>query len=422
EDKVLINGKYKSLILDLKKGEIYRVNESAKKIISLGEKGFTIKDTIDFLKSNLDHSEIRNFIDNLTNQGFIQQSLEPKKLVQYEKTPTKLDLLWIEVTPRCNLKCVHCYVTADEFRKDPELPKEVIIRVIDDAADEGCRRLQFTGGEPTLRADLHELINHASNTDIKKIEVFTNGTLLTEKMIKDFSDLGVTVALSIYSHKQEIHDEITQSHGSHRKTVNSLNLLLDYGIQVRCGIIAMKQNESELEETKNYLSRLGVITTSVDPIRPIGRGLDNTHWPSKSELFKFRTEPNFYFNEQTFIKNHFWNACWFGKAAVSSSGDVLPCVFARDQVVGNVLYKRFRDILNGEKMLELWGLNKDEVEICRDCEYRYVCRDCRPWAYGLSGDLFSKSPRCAYDPKNGEWSSPILANKCAFFWKDNKRI
>jgi radical SAM protein with 4Fe4S-binding SPASM domain len=415
KDKVIVNGKNKSLIIDLKLGEIYRINESARNIISLGEKGLTVKDTIEHLESDLDFSEIITFVDDLENNGFIQRSIGQKKPVQYEKPPPKLDLLWIEVTPSCNLRCVHCYASADEFQNALELPKDVIFRVIDDAADEGCRKIQFTGGEPTLRADLRELINHADSKGIRNIEVFTNGTLLSEEMIRNFSDMGVSVALSLYSHKKEVHEGITQSQGSYRKSFDSLRMLLEHGVPVRCGIIAMKQNEAEIEDTKEYLTGQGDIKTSVDPIRPAGRGIDTTFWPTKPELFKFRMEPDFYFDEETFRKNLYWNPCWYGKAAVSSSGDVLPCVFSRDQIVGNVLHERLSDILRGEKMLNLWGLNKDKIETCRDCEYRYVCQDCRPWAKGFSGNLNSKSPRCAYDPLKGEWDSPLLASICKSF-------
>jgi radical SAM protein with 4Fe4S-binding SPASM domain len=69
--------------------------------------------------------------------------------------------------------------------------------------------------------------------------------------------------------------------------------------------------------------------------------------------------------------------------------------------------KGYRDrplsqIVSGE-MRRFWSLNKDGVATCRDCEYRYFCPDCRPWASGHSGDLRGKSPVCTYNPYTGEW-------------------
>jgi hypothetical protein len=64
-----------------------------------------------------------------------------------------------------------------------------------------------------------------------------------------------------------------------------------------------------------------------------------------------------------------------------------------------------RKIILGREMLKLWRLSMDRIEVCKDCEYRYVCEDCRPWAYGLTDNLCAKSPRCTYNPYTGEWGS-----------------
>ncbi|MEM2367799.1 MAG: SPASM domain-containing protein, partial [Candidatus Bathyarchaeia archaeon] len=147
----------------------------------------------------------------------------------------------------------------------------------------------------------------------------------------------------------------------------------------------------------------GVYTRPPDPIRPSGRGRNMENWPTEYGQAFLQTKPSFIISRENYEKNKRWNSCWFGKAAVTSSGNVIPCVFARDQVVGNVKHQSLAEIILGEKMLRLWGLNRDQIEVCRDCEYRYVCEDCRPWAYGLTGNLYAKSPRCTYNPYTGEW-------------------
>jgi hypothetical protein len=53
----------------------------------------------------------------------------------------------------------------------------------------------------------------------------------------------------------------------------------------------------------------------------------------------------------------------------------------------------------------LWSINKDQITVCKDCEFRYVCTDCR--AYLLdAGDLYSKPSKCTYDPYTAEWRPP----------------
>lgn len=73
--------------------------------------------------------------------------------------------------------------------------------------------------------------------------------------------------------------------------------------------------------------------------------------------------------------------------------------------MGNVQRSTLAEILAGEQLYALWGLTKDQVEVCRDCEYRYACGDCRPAAMGRYGNLYAKYPRCSYNPYAGEWKS-----------------
>ena len=334
-----------------------------------------------------------------------------------EQKYTPGQVVW-ETTLRCNLKCIHCYADAECKKTDNEneLSKDEIIKLIDDSVVLGCKKLQFTGGEPLLKKDLIQIINHAKKRNVDYIEVFTNGTLLTEAMIKYFAKQGINVAMSIYSHKPDTHDKITGVRGSHGKTIDSLKLLLAYEVPLRCAVVAMKQNEMDLEDTSYFLSRLGILSGPPDPIRPTGRGLNSDFWPEEYGIRTYRTQPDFLFNKEFYEKNLFWNSCWYGKAAVTSLGDVIPCVFARDIIVGNIREQKFSDIMNSKKMLNLWSLNKDKINTCKSCEYRYICRDCRPWAYGTTKSLYSKSPRCTYNPYTGEWKKlhkkQSISEKC----------
>ena len=295
-------------------------------------------------------------------------------------------------------------VQKDEENNPSDLSNEDIKSIIDQAAALGVQKIQFTGGEATLRNDLKDLINHAKAKDFKFIEVFTNGTLLDESMIRFFAKKRISVAMSIFSYKAATHDAITGSPGSFERTLNSLKLLLAYNVPTRCAIVAMKQNEDELYGTSYFLSELGVLHRPPDPVRPTGRGIDEENWPQNYGLKFMQTNPTFFVNQEFFEKNRNWNSCWFGKIAVTSEGNVLPCVFAREQVAGNIKQSSLSEILNSEIMLDFWGLTKDKVEVCKDCEFRYVCQDCRPWAYGITGKLTAKSPRCTYDPYTGVWA------------------
>jgi radical SAM protein with 4Fe4S-binding SPASM domain len=404
-DTILVKGAKHSVLLDLKNKKIFRVNSSARSILELAGQGLTLEEVVKRVKRRVNASDTRSFIEDLSNQGLVMISETMPQSVPEKIPHPKLSMLWIEVTSRCNLRCVHCYATAEnEDERMKELSTNEIMTIIDEAATLGCQEIQFTGGEATLRLDLKELIEHAGGKSVE-IEVFTNGTQLNESIVKFFKEKNVNVAMSIYSYNAETHDSITQVRGSHERTLKSLKLLQAHGVPVRCGVVAMKQNESELEETCHFLSRLGVLERPPDPIRPTGRAKGLEYWPTEYGKKHMQTKPAFMISREDYERNRWWNSCWVGKAAVTAQGDVLPCVFARSQVVGNVRNQTLTEIVKSKAMVNLWSLTNDQIEVCKDCEYRYVCEDCRPWASEFTGNLHAKSPKCKYNPYSGEWGS-----------------
>jgi radical SAM protein with 4Fe4S-binding SPASM domain len=400
DDCVLVNGIKNSVIINFKNQEIFRANNFSKRIIELGETGYRLSEVSKLLE--LEVIDLQTFIKELAEKNLIRFSSKPKIDKTIEKSSPKLDFLWMEVTSQCNLRCSHCYADARPKQYDDPSTDE-IKKWIDEVADLGCKKVQFTGGECTIRNDLRELIAYAKEKGFDTIEVFTNGTLLTETLIQYFSQNGINVALSLYSYRSETHEAITGIPGSFAKTLGSIKLLLAYEVPIRCAVIAMKQNEDELDGTCHFLNEMGIYSKPPDPIRPIGRGIDKENWPSKYGLRSIQTNPDFSVDRKIYEQSLFWNNCWFGKITITNDGNVLPCVFARDQIAGNVRKKALSQIIN-EDMIKFWGLNKDKVKVCKDCEYRYLCHECRPWAYGFTGDIYAKSPRCTYDPYNGKWN------------------
>ena len=407
EKKVLVDGAKYSLIIDFKEGGLHRLNSSAREILHQCQKGVSIEKYL--AMNGLDDNYIDSFIKNLLNKNLANIVKQPQ-LVSQEATANdspQLNFLWIEVTSRCNLRCIHCYA---ESHEEPtyELNTASIIDWLNQAFDLGCRKIQFTGGECTLRKDLPELISFARKKGFVVIEIFTNATLLDESMIQFLLKNKIRVAVSLYSYKASTHDHICGIPGSHKKTIESLKLLLAHGVKVRGSIIAMKQNEKEIKATEFFLSELGAPSGPADPIRPCGRGRSMENWPNEYGRCIIRKDPCFFPEQTLYNVSRYWNSCWFGKAAISATADVMPCVFARQLVAGNLERHSLRNIVN-DGLTFYWKLNRDKVSVCRDCEYRYICRDCRPWAYGYSGDLYAKTPTCTYNPYQGEWGKTETA-------------
>lgn len=99
--------------------------------------------------------------------------------------------------------------------------------------------------------------------------------------------------------------------------------------------------------------------------------------------------------------NRKYNSCWGGKIAVKSDGSVRPCIYSHI-TLGNIHTDDITLIL--KKLKTLWSITHDKVEKCKDCELKYVCRDCREYAMRETGNLYSAPVNCFYDPCTGTWN------------------
>src|SRR4051794_13348455 len=114
----------------------------------------------------------------------------------------ELDFIWLELTSRCNLRCIHCYAESSPSPEQTDvLSADNYFDLINAAASCGCRKIQFIGGEPTLVRELPEFIAYARRNGFEFIEVFTNATRISDQLLSCFVDNGVAVATSFYSDK-----------------------------------------------------------------------------------------------------------------------------------------------------------------------------------------------------------------------------
>jgi uncharacterized protein len=100
--------------------------------------------------------------------------------------------------------------------------------------------------------------------------------------------------------------------------------------------------------------------------------------------------------------NKRFNSCWGGTIAITADGIIRPCIHSHIKI-GTIE----RDLYDIEsligKMEPYWAYNKDKVERCCDCEFRYVCFDCREIAMRRNGEISNSNPLCGYNPHSGDW-------------------
>ena len=124
----------------------------------------------------------------------------------------------------CNDNCWHCFLPMNEFKRD--LTTEQVISVLEKARKEGVDIIALTGGEPTIRKDIFEIVEYANGLGFERIEIQTNGRMLSlSGFAKKLEKAGATdIYLSIHSHIKEVQNFITRTN-SFDETVEGSDIL-----------------------------------------------------------------------------------------------------------------------------------------------------------------------------------------------------
>ncbi|AZT89313.1 radical SAM protein [Caldicellulosiruptor changbaiensis] len=294
--------------------------------------------------------------------------------------------LQIEITKECNFDCKFC-IKEDNilFRKTgckrwknegKALKLDEWKNIIEQASQMGCRTLTFFGGEPFIKYSvLYDLVKYAKNFSIANIKVFTNGALLTDEMLSFIKKENIELTIQILSFDENCFDKISGVNGAFKKVFRNLDKMLELGIQFNILFLVNKFNETELEYIKSFKTKIKreVVVDFIHP-KP-----ENNFYSTKYINYIYAKErrlikPNLH--TFMFLKNY--NCCYGEKIAISENGDVFPCIMSRQLKLGNIreiskLYK----IFNTDFYYFLKKLNKDKIEGCKECAYRYGCIDCR---------------------------------------------
>ena len=149
-------------------------------------------------------------------------------------------LLHIELTSRCNERCVHCYIPHEEKNRD--MDSALLFSIIDQCAEMGLETISFSGGEPMLHPGFTRALERAAHHNFEII-VFSNLTLLDEDSADRLKECAARVYASLYSMDNAIHDGITGLDGSCEKTKQGIQTLRGKGIEVFVICPLMKHNK-----------------------------------------------------------------------------------------------------------------------------------------------------------------------------------
>src|SRR5579864_4921077 len=155
----------------------------------------------------------------------------------------------IEVTRRCPLECLHCYNNlpmGDLDARRRELSKEEHFRLLDELVEMGCFWLLYTGGEIFARKDFLEIYTYAKKKGFI-ITLFTNGTLITEKVADYLTNWPpFAIEITLYGNTRETYEKLTGIPGSYERCIRGINLLVERRLPLKLKTVPTTINRHEV--------------------------------------------------------------------------------------------------------------------------------------------------------------------------------
>jgi len=322
------------------------------------------------------------------------EELNTKAMALGVPLSVQLDLTW-----RCNEHCVHCYLDHDG---QGEMSTAEIKDVLRQLAESGTFFLSISGGEPLLRRDCFEILEYARALRFN-VKLKTNATMIGAGEAARLHQLGIEqVQISIYSHRPEVHDAITQSPGSLQRSLAAIRRLTAVGLKVSITNVLMQQNAPDAKGVRQLAQELGasyVLDPTITPKLNGDRSIVELGI-SGSELKDIFHSEEFVGNvvefcapappaDEEVLNGH---GCSAGHtlAYISPTGEVYPCV-QFPMLCGNLRRQSFREIWQTSKELaQFRAIQVRDLPECSRCSYVAQCTRCPGLAY-MEGDMRGRS-------------------------------
>lgn len=316
--------------------------------------------------------KIVNTFENIALKKDEETDIKPISIGEYAKfmtAPHRMDLMISSMQKQdkwnCNQKCIHCYAAGQGEAIVEELDTNQWKKIIDKCKEANIPQLTFTGGEPTMRKDLVELVDY-SRWFVTRLN--TNGVLLSKELCKQLYEASIdSVQITLYSSGEAIHNELVGAN-NFSKTVEGIKNAIEAGINVSINTPLCKLN-AKYKETLEFLKGLGVKYVSCSGLIVTGNARKEKSKETqleKEELYQVLKEAVEYCNDNL-IEISFTSPGWIesekikelgidvpscgaclSNMAIAPNGDVMPCQswLSKEAKLGNMLHTGWRDIWN----------------------------------------------------------------------------
>lgn len=332
--------------------------------------------------------------------------------------------LLAELTHRCPLQCPYCSNPVDLERVNTELSTEEWQSVMRQAGELGILQIHLSGGEPTARRDLEEIVETAAKAGLYT-NLITAGVLLTKERLAKLQDAGLDhVQLSIQDVEPENADRIGAYKGGaakkhevakwvreldmpltinaplHRQNIDSLRAIIDYSVEVGASRLEVAHIQYYAWALKNRAALMPTKEAFMETVEIVNEAKERL----KGILVIDFVVPDYYAKYPKPCMGG-WGR---GIMNVTPSGRVLPC-HAAESLPGlefdNVKDRPLADIwLKGQAFEKFRGTDWMK-EPCRSCPRKEIdFGGCRCQAYALTGDAANTDPACSLSPLHEDWA------------------
>jgi radical SAM protein with 4Fe4S-binding SPASM domain len=400
-------------ILAINANAVLYLNETATLHAYLFVKGSTIEETVNTLTkiykvskedARKDYEHLVYTINTIASTEKIcpisylgVNRLEPFSTIS--KAPVRMDFA---LTFRCQNDCLHCYTGGP--KETPELSTPDWIKVIKRVKEQSIFVVTFTGGEPTLREDLPQLLQFAQDSGLVT-GLVTNGRRLSDtKYIHSLEKAGLDFAqITVESYIPQVHDRMTCSTGSWEETIQGLVNTLSSEIYVSTNTTLTTLNADSALETMTFLKSIGVKNFCCNSLIYSGRGISSESIALPIEKLKKILQeleekadqlgmtftwftPTRYCELDPTSMGLGLKSCSAAllNMCVAPNGDVYPCQ-SYFKPVGNILRDKWESIWNNPLCVDLRERKFAPPE-CKDCTDFKTCGSGCPLEYG--GDQY----------------------------------
>ena len=310
----------------------------------------------------------------------------------FMQAPHRMDLLVSAMTKEgswhCNQKCVHCYAAGQTLSEEKELSTDEWKKILDKCRAVGIPQVTFTGGEPTMREDLFELISYA-RWFISRLN--TNGIRLTPDYCKKLREAELdSVQITFYSADSDVHNRLVGA-ARYEETLAGIKNALARGLSVSINTPLCTLNRDYVK-TLELLHELGVIYVTCSGLITTGSAATSASEAlqlDSGELEQILRQAAAYchqngmeiaftspgwLDEQVFEKMNIpspsCGAC-LSNMAVTPGGNAVPCQsWLSDQPLGNMLTDDWKDIWDSETCRKRRTFS---AQLTGECPLRRYC-------------------------------------------------